>query len=580
MLNNNDDQTNSSLKLEEIELNPERKIFENNLRRKNSKEDIDHYFDTITEIKVIGWENKLLESKLPFRNFSRIIDADILSEEMPDIKTMRIIKGDIERTRVQESLYMPSFKDYLYQLIIYYVQKNNITYKQGLNEIAGPFILLKYKLKLSFSRIYKLMVCFIDKFLTNYFLEKEFYSLQSSFGLIHLLLQYHDIELFKKFEYALISPDLYATSWALTLFANKCELNVIYYLWDKLILFDDTLFPLFFITAYLILNRKKFFVDDYSAVLTELSQMQIDTISEVNTILDFANEIRDKTPNSLYLLSNKLEIFNYNSSNLQALYEQYKLNQMIAMPLFPNDIFCITHKNIIRCPDINCENFKIKKLNNSSKCIFCRNRDLKKKLPFIIIDIRIFNQEIYNTEQSDKNKDLSLVDLFPGFLPKSIRVTPEQLNSEEYPKNIINDYQNEKDKYHFIIITSDTKNYFEYEDKFYKYKNERKSIKGTFIKRLKELDMEKVDDYFNETKDKKEYYLLKEFDIFKKLVNEMNLQKFKYVSFAYGGYKKIHSFAMKYNIDLLEHGKECILCKEEENERKERKFSLSSFKFW
>ena len=146
MLNNNDDQTNSSLKLEEIELNPERKIFENNLRRKNSKEDIDHYFDTITEIKVIGWENKLLESKLPFRDFSNIIDADILSEEMPDIKTMRIIKGDIERTRVQESLYMPSFKDYLYQLIIYYVQKNNITYKQGLNEIAGPFILLKYKL--------------------------------------------------------------------------------------------------------------------------------------------------------------------------------------------------------------------------------------------------------------------------------------------------------------------------------------------------------------------------------------------------------------------------------------------------
>ena len=78
--------------------------------------------------------------------------------------------------------------------------------------------------------------------MTNYFLEKEFYSLQSSFGLIHLLLQYHDIELFKKFEYALISPDLYATSWALTLFANKCELNVIYYFWDKLILFDDNLY--------------------------------------------------------------------------------------------------------------------------------------------------------------------------------------------------------------------------------------------------------------------------------------------------------------------------------------------------
>ena len=461
MLNNNENQINSQLKLEEIELNPERKIFENKLRQMSSKEDINHYFDTINEIKILSWENILFESKLSIRDFTNINDADILSEEISDIKSLRIIKGDVERTRVQESIYMQSFKDYLYQIIIYYMKQNNISYKQGLNEIAGPFVLLKYKLKLSFTRIYKLLICFIDKFLTNYFLEQEFFSLQSSFGLIHLLLQYHDKELFNRFDYSLITPDLYSTSWILTLFANKCELNVIYYLWDKFILFDDNLFPLFFITAYLIINRNKFFDQDYSAVLTELSQMHIDTIKEVNQILDYANEIRDKTPNSFYILADKLEINNYNSPNLKILYEQYKPNKMMAMPIFTSDIFTITYNSLIRCPDIKCENFKNIKFNNCSKCIYCKNREIKKKLPYIILDIRIFEKEIFNDEINGINNNISLIDLYPGFLPKTLRITQEQMNSEDFPKNILNDYKNDKEKYHFIIITSDTKNFFD-----------------------------------------------------------------------------------------------------------------------
>ena len=578
MLNNNEDEANTQLKLEEIELNPDRKIFENKLRKMSSKEDINHFFDYINEIKVSGWENKLLENKLPIRDFSKVSDVDILSEEISEIKTIKIIKGDIERTRVQESLYMTSFKEYLYQIIIYYTKRNKISYKQGLNEIAGPFILLKYKLKLSFTRIYKLFVCFIDRFLTNYFSEKEFFSLQSSFGLIYLLLQYHDTELFRRFEYALITPDLYATSWLMTLFANKCELNVIYYLWDKFILFDDNLFPLFFIVAFLIINRNKLFANDYSIVLTELSQMHIDTVKEVNEILDLANEIRDKTPNSFYLLANKLEIFNYDSKNLQNVYEKYKPNEMLAMPLFPSDIFSITHKNIIRCPNINCGNFKTETFNNFIKCIYCRNRDVKKKINFIIIDIRIFDNDI--KEEKDDN---IFNEKFPGFLPKSIRITFDQLKSKDFPKNILNDYKEEKDKYHFIIITSCTKNYLEYENKFYKFTTNRKSIKGVYFKRIKELDVRKVDETFVDNKNKKEYNLIKEFDYFKKLIDEMNKMKIKYVSFAFGGYKEIHSFAIEYNIDLLQHGKKCFLCEEEHNEQdeKNRKNSrLSILKFW
>ena len=129
MLNNNEEaKKKSQLKIEEVDINPERNNFEDSLRQKYSKEDVIQYFDIINEHKLKGWENILLQSKLPIRDLSNITDADILNEQCHDKQTNRIIKGDIERTRVQESIYMNSYKDYIYQMLIYYINKNKIPY--------------------------------------------------------------------------------------------------------------------------------------------------------------------------------------------------------------------------------------------------------------------------------------------------------------------------------------------------------------------------------------------------------------------------------------------------------------------
>ena len=337
--------SDNSFKFEIKEIKEEKK----NFFQKYSIEDIDKFFDSINENKILGWVNKLEEFKLNFRNFSEVTDADILSEEFNDKKASKIIKGDIERTKVLESIYMSSFKDYLYQFIIYYVNKNKILYKQGLNEIAGPFILLKFKLKLSFTKIYTMFTCFIDKFLTNYFLEKEFYSLKSSLSLINLLLRYHCPDIFLLFENALICPDLYATSWLLTLFANKCSLNFVYYLWDKLILFEDPLFIHFFIVAFLNKKKNKFFEIDSSGILSILSKLRINSLDEINEIIDTAIELRNNTPNSFYLFAKYLEIFNYGSNNLKKLYEEYNPNNMLAMPIFESEVLNINYKELIGC---------------------------------------------------------------------------------------------------------------------------------------------------------------------------------------------------------------------------------------
>ena len=569
MINNNEiknQNKNSKIKIEECDSDNEKNLYKEELKKNYSKEYIEHYFELITETKITGWENKLFESKLSVHDLSNVSDPDIINEVSDDKKITRLIKNDIERTRVQESIYMPNFNNYVYQLLIYYINKNDVIYKQGLNEVLGPFILLKYKLKISFSRIYKLFVCFVDKFSTNYFHESDFYSLRSSLSLINLLLRYHEPDLFHKFEHRLISPDLYATCWLMTLFANKCTLNVTYYLWDKLILFDDNLFPHFYIVSLLITNKDKCIGkgNDFSTILSILSDLHIDTIEEVNKIIDLATEIRDKTPNSLYLLSNKLEIFNYNSNNLQNLYEQYNPDQMLALPIFANELFCFIYQDLFSCPYEKCENFLKNKNSDLSNCIYCRNNELKKNIKYIIFDIRIF--------EDDNNWKVS--DTFPGYLPCTLRITNEELRKPNFSSNLINKYKTEKDNYHFIILTSETDNFQKFEKQFYKVKGRRNSKVGVNYKEYKEIDINKVKEIFNKRgASKKEYLLLKEFDNFKKLIDEMNKQEFKYVSYVYGGYKEVHLNSMKYKIELIEHGKKCFLCKEQ-------KSNSSIFKFW
>ena len=558
---------NLNLNINEI-LKKEGDIVENEQRNKNNKKDVVNYFEVIDEFKIQGWENKLNESKLPIRDFSKVNDADILSEEFNDQKIIRVMRSDIERTRVQETRNLLSFKDYVYQLIIYYMNQNKVTYKQGLNEIAGPFIILKYHLQISFRKIYNMFVCFIDKFLTNYFQEFDFYSLKSSLSLINLLLRYHDPELFHLFEDSMITPDLYATSWLLTLFSNKCALHVVYQLWDKLILFDDNMFPHFFITAYLIKSKNKLFEIDSTYVLSVLSHLHIDTIDEVNDILDFATEIRDRTPNSFYLLANKLEIFNFNSSNLQNLYEEIKPDKMLALPIFPTELLSITHQDLFGCINEKCINFlkTEKQFNKRVKCIFCRSKTSKPALFYIIIDLRIFEDEDREKKaKKPKLKNEFFSSSFPGFLPKTINVTKEELDDKQFPKNILEQYQADKDTNHFIIITSETNYFDKYEKEYYKEKDNDKGScnAGIFFKLYKELDKEKADNLGKKNKNSKNYILLKEFDYYKRIIYEMNKEGFKYVSFAYRGYKNVHSAAMKYNIELLEHKKNCFLCEEE-----------------
>ena len=94
-----------------------------------------------------------------------------------------------------------------------------------------------------------------------------------------------------------------------------------------------------------------------------------------------------------------------------------------------------------------------------------------------------------------------------------------------------------------------------------------------FFKAEKELNKIKADELKKKSKEK--YLSLIEYNNFKKLTEEMNKEGFKNVSFVYGGYKYVHSLAMKNGTELLEHKEKCFLC---ENEKK--KNNKGFFKFF
>ena len=540
-----------------------------------SDSDSDHIekmFAGITDDKVISWETKLVNAGDKKRKFN-LEDSDILNTGYCNDKIMRIMRGDIDRTRVVEAKCLDNFKELSLKFMSYYLKKFGFDYKQGLNEIAGPFILLRHKIEISLTRLYKMFVCFIDKFLTNYYYEKEFFSLQSSLGLINLLLKFHDPELYKIFEYSMINPEMYATSWVLTLFANKCSLEVTYHLWDKLILFDDTLMPLFFIVSYLILKRELFLKEDSSVIPSILSQLRIQDIEEVNKILDSAVDLRDKTPYSFRLYAEKLEIFKFKSSKLKELYEKFDPENLLCMPIYPSEMLRITYKDFIGCPDEFCLKFDSKQSTMEEskiektvkKCYHCENHINRDNVTYIILDLRTFDNLDKENKPKRKHslKNVEMKYNFPGFLPMTIKISKEELLDVSFPKNFLQNYTAEKGKFHFVLMTNETDYFRDFEEKYYKEGAKRRPSRfGVVHKTYKELNYDKANELFKKDYNSKDSINLREFNNLKKILDGMMKQGFQYVSFVLGGYSAVHDLALKYGVELLDHGEGCFICQE------------------
>ena len=523
----------------------------------NSPEEI---FKIITEETIEKWK-KVLYKKVP-----NIIkeDCNILNSENTK-ENVKIVSNDIPRTRFREKVLVNSFSSLLEYFINYYCMENRIIYKQGLNEIIAPFLLLKYKLpKIPYYVIYNLFSGYINNFATNYYYEKTCFSLQSSLSLLTLLLKYHASDLQNLFDKIMVTPEMYGTNWLLTAFCGKLKLHLLYHLMNKIIIDDDSIIIHYLIVAFLILKKKLFFESDLTMVPIVITTISIDSIQEIDDIFNEAIKLRERTPYSFKLLANLLEIFKYHCEDPKGIYEKYKPDTFLTLPIFPSEIFYICYKGATKCPDDTCKNntknidkedeneSKNDKTNTNfkiKKCEYC-DMNLKKDLNYILLDLRILEFE----GQDEKT----------GFLPRVIKIEQKALNDENFTNSMVERFTEDKGNNHLIFMTSKTDFFNEFEENFYVESSQESNLFSIQYKNEKEINKNLVNKM-----SKKKRLKLKEYDNMKKLLIALLENNFPYISFIYGGFETIHEEISKYNtkdLYLLNHDKNCEICKLKQQE--------------
>ena len=465
-------------------------------------------------------------------------------EQFNEFDEMDIISKDSIRTRNTETKVLNDFIKNLEALLRFFVKENKIQYKQGLNEIAGAFLLLKYSnVKImTFSEVYNLFNGFFHLFVYNYYNDKTIYSIKNSLSLFQLLLKYHEPDIYNLFERSMLFPEVYGTSWILTVFAYKLNLNKLFYLWNKIILENDQLMIHYLMASLLIYKKNSFInLDEYSLPLA-LTKITIGSEKEIDVIFNNALNLRQQTPYSFRSFAFKLDVLKHKSNQHKIKYDLYHPDILISIPIFPSEICFICYKNIIKCPD---ENHIVSKTYNCEHC----SMGVKKEINYNLFDLRL----------SDVNNSKN------GILQHIIIIDQKELKEEDFIDKFKNKLEDVKNKYHFIFINTTSKNINDFNSNFNtsNIKNIRSNTSPIENKKKKLSQIEK-----NYEKEK---------DLLKKLTLFLIENNYKYISYAYGGFESIHNEI--YNnknkaysqIKMLNHNEEkCEICKRNSKISKEK----------
>ena len=438
-------------------------------------------FDLISEELLEKWEKILKSNNL---TKARIVADDINFDDYNlTYDWIQTIKNDARRTRVRERFNFPDFEKVLQKILVYFCKLNNIEYKQGLNEVLGPFLLLKVKFpKMKLSKIYNLFTLFIDYFFSNYYYEVELFSFRSSISLVNLLLKYHDPLLYSLFKENNISPEMYAINWLLTSYANKNSLEITYTLWDTMLEENDQLFIHFMVIAFLLHHKNRFIETDGSSIPVFFSKNQIGTKELLTEIVKSAREIRKNTPISFRLLVKNLEIFKSRTTRVKEMYEKYNPEQILAMPVLAEELLGNMNlkKRKIPCINEKCDNFFINDNEGMNKeetfCEICRNQNLKINIKYIIIDLR--NKNDSQIKDSITNEGTFI------FINNDI-LSQEVINKgnagDVLSEQIEKLKNNSNENINIVLMTNDTEDYDEFEYNYQEIVEESKKSKTTNI---------------------------------------------------------------------------------------------------
>ena len=479
----------------------------------------------LNENKYNNDDNKIFNNQNHFNEFNE----------------MDIIRKDTIRTRNLESKLIDDYIKNLETLLRFFVKKNKLLYKQGLNEIAGAFLLLKYsnvKKNMTFSEVYNLLNGFFHLFVINYYHDKTIYSIKNSLSLLQILIKYHAPDLFNFFEKSMLFPEVYATSWILTVFAYKLNLNKLFYLWNKLIVENDQLMIHFFMASLLIYKKNSLLnLDEYSLPMA-MNRININSEKEIDLIFNNALNLRKQTPYSFRIFAYKLDILKHRSNNHKLKFDYYHPDTLVSIPIFPSEICFICYKNDIKCPDEN--HISVKNFN----CEHC-SMGIKKDINYLLVDLRLGDLK--------NNKS--------GILQNVTILDQKELNEENSLNKLIEKFNSHKDINHFIFINSKSGNIIDSDSNLksenLQPKRSNSAKNGIVIEKVKKKKLSQ-----------NEKNLAKEEDLLKKLILTLRENNYKYISYAYGGFEEIHNEILDNinnaysQIKILNHVDEkCDICK-------------------
>ena len=503
---------------------------------------------------------KWIEQMKPYKNQNTTListNEEILKYEYEDSK-YTITNNDIVRTRILESKPYKNYAFYLKQLLVYYCEKNNLNYKQGLNEMMGIFLLLKFMDEsIELYDVYNVFLLFVDLFFFNYYYEKDVYALKSSCALIQLLLRYHEPKIYEIFNLAFVTSEVYSTNWILTCFTTKNSFEISVLLYDFLIHYNDKAMIYYYIIAFFKNNREEILSQDVFHIIQCITKLGINDFKIANDLMETALYIKKNSPYSLYILMDSLHIFRYKSQFLKMQYEKIKPEEFVVFPIFASEVLYSVFPSIVSCPNYTCKNFENLYHKNvwpkKDICQCCIDKNIiQKNMTYFICDIRIFKDE----------EDVNICGVLPNMkiFPKSVLLSDDLINEIQ---KFINDNSKEDRPLHVIFISNQTKQFETYENKLYSEKltdaEKFKEKFGLSSKKEKTLDDELVKNYLKYNND--EANLIKEYDNFRKIVKTMLNDGVKYVSFSYGGYMELHYLSTILKIPFTSHTQKlCNFC--------------------
>ncbi|KRX10617.1 Rab-GTPase-TBC domain [Pseudocohnilembus persalinus] len=475
-------------------------------------------------------------------------DKDIRSVEL-NLPNQKVVKADALRTR--GNIYDDQLRQNLELLLTYYCKKNSIDYKQGLNELAAPFVYFS-KIDLGLDTIYNYFNTFMNRFIPNLHRDNsDFSSLQCHFQILNLLFKYHDPQLF---EYLLandITTDIYAVSWFMTLFANKLSIDLLYLFWEVYIIQDDQYLVFFIALGLLISRRDKILQGDPLFLPQVMSSITIDSFDDFKKIFKIAIEKKFETPVSFFTKIESMNLFSKDTRHLK--HEIPLLEKMTTIPVYPMEILNQIYPDHIKCANLFCQkninllaNIPGKSLLKQLKKLVQMAQKIKEVKSLQLNQIQFVKLDLRENMQGT------------GTLAQSSNIGVSQY-SEKLSVQILQDYNYCNGKMHICFIVNEfNQDIFSLEQiKQQKMQNQQSINKQQNRKRSENSDYS--DDYDYDDEDEED--IANEQNIVKMLAEDFQKSNFQKISILEGGFKECHDFLLSLNIQMTGHIKsKCQIC--------------------